>query len=286
MYYVIMDLEWNNAYSRKHNGFFNEIIEIGAVLADESFRTIDTFSIFIKSQLGKKLSSRVKKLTKISNEDLKAGVTFPRAIKELKKWIGERECVFLSWGNSDVRTLVENYKFFLDSDTVLIMKQYADLQKYCQDTMGLGSANQVGLSAAALQLGIDVEKYETHRALEDCRLSLKCLKKCQDINQKGSLRDYVMNCDDSFYRRLAFKVHNITNIHNPKIDRSVMNCHCEQCGEDMLRLSDWKVANQAFRALFFCKGCNQLLLCSMRFKETFDGVFVITSLKKVEKQRV
>lgn len=282
MYYVIIDLEWNNVYSRKHKGFFNEIIEIGAVMADENFRTLDTFSILIKSQLGKKLSSRVKKLTQISNEELKQGVTFPRAIKEFKKWIGDKDCVFMSWGNADVRTLVENYKYFLGSDTVLFMKHYADLQKYCQDAMGLSSANQVGLTSAAERLGIDPEEYAAHRALEDSRLSLRCLKKCSAMYDKKNIKNYIMNCDDSFYRRLAFKVHYITNIHNPKIDRSLMKCRCAECSKYAVALSEWRTSNQTFRALFYCNDCNLPLLCNMRFKVTFDGVLVVSSVRKVQ----
>lgn len=30
MQYVIMDLEWNSAFSKKLNGYLNEIIEIGS----------------------------------------------------------------------------------------------------------------------------------------------------------------------------------------------------------------------------------------------------------------
>ena len=56
MYYVIMDLEWNNVYNRKIQGCVNEILEIGAVMVDENMDVIDTFSAIIKSQLSKKIS--------------------------------------------------------------------------------------------------------------------------------------------------------------------------------------------------------------------------------------
>ena len=38
MEYIILDLEWNAAYSRRRGGFINEIIEFGAVKADEKDR--------------------------------------------------------------------------------------------------------------------------------------------------------------------------------------------------------------------------------------------------------
>ena len=37
MQYIFLDLEWNNAYSKIHHRFVNEIIEIGAVKLNENF---------------------------------------------------------------------------------------------------------------------------------------------------------------------------------------------------------------------------------------------------------
>ena len=48
MQYIVMDMEWNNAYSKKLGAFVNEIIEIGAVKLDDSLRVLDTFSVIIK----------------------------------------------------------------------------------------------------------------------------------------------------------------------------------------------------------------------------------------------
>ena len=57
--YIIMDLEWNNTYCKKKKGFMNEIIEIGAVKLDSDLNIIDSYSVFVKPQLGKKLHARV-----------------------------------------------------------------------------------------------------------------------------------------------------------------------------------------------------------------------------------
>ena len=78
MHYVIMDLEWNNSYNKYKKCFVNEILEIGAVIADEELEVLDTFSVIIKSQLIKKLSGRVKNLTHITNEDMYSGVSFQK----------------------------------------------------------------------------------------------------------------------------------------------------------------------------------------------------------------
>ena len=57
MQFVVLDLEWNNTYAKKANGYINEIIEIGAVKLDSELENVDTFSCIIRSQIGKKLRS-------------------------------------------------------------------------------------------------------------------------------------------------------------------------------------------------------------------------------------
>ena len=70
MNYVILDLEWNASFSKRDKRYYNEIIEYGAVKTDENLNIIDTFSMLIKPQIGKKLNSRIKELTHITNEEL------------------------------------------------------------------------------------------------------------------------------------------------------------------------------------------------------------------------
>lgn len=50
---VILDLEWNGAYSRRLHGFINEIIEFGAVKLDAQLNITDRFSCFVKPQVTK-----------------------------------------------------------------------------------------------------------------------------------------------------------------------------------------------------------------------------------------
>ena len=273
-----MDLEWNNSYNKKLKCFFNEIIEIGAVMIDSSLEVVDTFSVLIKSQLSNKLSGRVKNLTHISNEDMYGGVSFGKAVSDFSKWIGNKDCIFMSWGNGDLRVMLDNLKFFEDIEGIPFISRYMDLQKYCQLFLKLSNAQQVGLSAAATLLGIDVSEYSTHRALEDSLLSWRCFKKAFD---KENLADFILNCDDEFYKRLLFKAKNITNIHDERIDRSKMVCYCDECHRRMSKVSEWKSVNQSFRALFYCKNCDNYTMFSIRFKEYFDHIDVKSKRSKV-----
>ena len=67
---VILDLEWNGAYSRRLHGFINEIIEFGAVKLDAQLNITDRFSCFVKPQVTKKISTIIPDLTNITDANL------------------------------------------------------------------------------------------------------------------------------------------------------------------------------------------------------------------------
>ena len=87
MNYVILDLEWNTAYSKSEGQFINEIIEFGAVKLNEKLKVIDEFSSFVRPQIEKKLRSRVKTLTNISNHDVENAETFDVVCSKFTKQI-------------------------------------------------------------------------------------------------------------------------------------------------------------------------------------------------------
>ena len=89
MYYIIMDLEWNNSYVKSTQKFINEIIEIGAVKLNSKLETVDTFSELIKPVISKKLRSRIKNLTHITNDDIKGGKPFSAVMADFENWVGE-----------------------------------------------------------------------------------------------------------------------------------------------------------------------------------------------------
>ena len=199
MQYVVIDLEWNNAYSKKTSGFINEIIEIGAVKIDEGLNTVDTFSCIVRSQIGRKLRGSVKKLTHLTNDDISTGVPFTKAFSLFRKWMGEEDTVIMSWGDGDIRALLENYSYFCGVETVPFLKYYCDLQKYFQRIKKRRADQQAGLITAAQEIGIDPEIYTHHRALGDSMLTADIFEIIYDEN---SFKKEVRVCNDEFYSRL------------------------------------------------------------------------------------
>lgn len=282
MHYIIMDLEWNTAIIKATNGYLNEIIEIGAVRLNENLVQTDEFRIFVKPQLTKRLNSRVQSLTHIHNSDLENGVPFAHAMDAFKKWIELLPSAILSWGETDLRVLIENYKYFCGISYIPFMRQYADLQAYVQKYLHRSNAQQLGLSAAAQMLNVNLEGIDLHRALADSILSAGCLR---EIFYKFDFQPFLRTCNDEFYDRLSFKSYYISDINSPLIDRSLLKCSCAECGEPMEQLTLWNFKSQAFSALFCCRNCEKKYRYSVRYKKGYDRVTARQKLTEIVEEK-
>ena len=277
MYFVIMDLEWNNSFNKLTQKFMNEIIEIGAVKLDDKLNEVSTFSELIRPVISKKLRSRIKNLTNISNEEVRTGRAFEEVIDEFEEWVGD-DVVVMSWGDTDLRTLLTNYKWFLKKNSVTFINKYADLQKYCQCFINMENVQQAGLSYAAQCLEIDPEQYPHHRALDDSILSAECFKKVYD---EEKFKEFIKICDHDFYGRLLFHPYVIKNKNDPLIDKNQFNCFCEICGGKVETVKKWKFMNQSFRGIFYCANCDREFKVSLRFKKFYDYIDIKRSYSEV-----
>lgn len=266
MNYIIMDLEWNNSFMKSKQKFINEIIEIGAVKLNERLETVDTFSALVRPVVSKKLRSRIKNLTHITNDDVRFAKTFPTVVSNFKAWVGE-DCIVMTWGDSDIRTLLTNYNVFLNKKEVDFIESYVDLQKYCQQFIKMDNIQQAGLSYAAECLEIDPEQFPHHRALDDSLLSAECLKKTFNSEK---IREMTIRCDRDFYAKLDFKPFVIKDKNNPLIDPAIFNCFCDVCGSRAKTVKDWKFINQSFRGVFKCTECDREFKVTLRIKKFYD----------------
>lgn len=282
MNYIIMDLEWNNAYMKSTKKFINEIIEIGAVKLNEQLEIVDTYSELIKPSVSKKLRTRIKDLTHITNEDVLAGKPFEEAIAQLEEWVGD-DAIVMTWGDTDVRTMLTNFKCFLKKDRIEFINKYADLQRYCQCFINMENVQQAGLSYAAECLQIDAEKYPHHRALDDSLLSAECFKK---VYNQEKLNEFIKVCDADFYARLSFKPYVIKSKNDPLIDKNLFNCYCDICGGKVETLKKWKFMNQSFRGVFYCENCDREFRVNLRIKKFYDRLDVKRNYSEIIKTPV
>ncbi|MDE6751863.1 MAG: exonuclease domain-containing protein [Eubacterium sp.] len=282
MFYVIFDLEWNNAYNYKLKKGMNEIIEIGAIKLDEKLNIVDTFKQLIKPKLSNKLSSRFKNLTHISMDEINnSGIAFEDAIEDFSRWSGGESSVFLSWSNSDLYVLIDNFKKFIGVSSVDFIKKYADLQKYCQSFIKNNTANQISLANCAEIFNIKADTENMHRALEDCYVSAECFKKVFNRN----FSEFVVDCDKAFFERLVFKPYFLTKCisEDYNVNNEVLNC--PYCKSNMRVLKKYESVNKSFRTVCECSKCGKKFWAFVRAKKTYDGIVVTKKINIMNKKR-
>lgn len=279
--YVILDLEWNTAFNARTKSHLNEIIEFGAVKLDESFQEIGTFSMLVKPQVGKTLTNLVEGLTHISNEDLIDAHSFPHVLGRFREFA--EGCILMAWGNMDILTLVANCQYFLKSERLDFVRQYVDLQKFCERCFHFEeNAKQIGLSTAAQALELKFDEQALHRALADSRLEAACFRKLlQSEENKTVLSGMIHPMNEEFYKRILFKTVPLTNLNDPKIDKKEMVMYCKKCGRRLKQKTPWKVVNNAFRAQFICEHCKLDFEANVRFRLKYEGVSVYKYMRKL-----
>jgi len=269
MSYVILDLEWNAAFSKKRGKYINEIFEFGAVKLDDNRNIVDRFSALIKPSIGKFMNPYVKKLTNLTFDDLKAAqCNFQQVLSEFSKFLGDS--VLMTWSTSDLLALLENQNYFTGSDNLPFLKQYCDLQSYCEHILGVGTkSRQLGLSTCA-ELVLINREFEHHRALSDAELSALCFKK---LYKRNIFDEFVENAaDPEFYRKLTFKAKHITDLRNPLVDRSQMFFDCPECGSRCVQKSKWNVKSRSFKAFFVCPECKNEFAGQVFVKQKYEGI--------------
>lgn len=268
MKYIVMDLEWNGNHTT--DGFFNEIIEIGAVALNENMTVISEFQSFVSPKVTKKLRGRIKELTHISNDDLRDAVGFISVYNHLKTWIGsDEENCMLSWGNADIMVLYENLKYYNMLDDIYVIQRFCDAQLLCQKAVDISLNKQVGLSAFAELIEVEIGDDQLHRALNDSRLTAKCLAK---LFTPKLYYEFAKKADKEFYDRMNFKSYCIQDTNDERISQNQLMAECPNCGVYMKRLSRFSHRNKKHYAQYRCGECGKLFNAAHTFKITYDGL--------------
>lgn len=278
MQYIVIDLEWNGSYSKKAHGYFNEIIEVGAVKLNSQMQVVDTFRAAIKPVVSKKLSTIVTDLTNITAEELEDGTTFLGMIKQLSHWMGDVPSTILTWSTTDLLVLMENCRFFTRRQEIPFLQNYMDFQVYAQQRMGVDTSQQLGLARAGELLGIPEDDMSLHRALDDSKLTAAIL---QNVYEPESFSAAILPVDEEFYKRITFKTVIIKDLNDPLVKRSELVFNCPECGKNMKRKGGWRFRNRAFCAEFSCRCTDMRYNGRVQFKLKYEGVEVRKKLTEI-----
>ena len=284
--YIVFDLEWNNAYNYATHKFMNEIIEIGAVKLDASLNVVDTYKQLVYPHFTKKLSSRCKRITKITNEELKENsIDFLTAFLDFARWSRGEDNVFMSWSNSDLYVLANNFIENTGSPRIEFIHYYCDAQKYCMSFIHRPEGeknNQISLTNCAEMFDIDVDTDKLHRALTDCYVTAECLKKVFD---EEKIKNYIHPCDDTFFDRLFFKPFYITQHVYGDFNIKKIMLTCPNCSAALPAPKKYVVQNKSFKGATRCKECHKAYWVFTRAKKLYDDVALKTTYVEMNKKR-
>ncbi len=171
MEYIILDLEWNQVYSKQNAAgapikSCGEVIQIGAVKLNEHYEQTDTFQILIRPVFIRKLHRGVAKITRLTDAILaEEGYSFPEAFALFLHWCGGDFRLF-TWGTDDIPVFRVNMQTYGISPDIL--PRWYDLQLIYDWQIGK-QGRQCSLADAVETLG--AEKFDAHDALNDARMT-------------------------------------------------------------------------------------------------------------------
>lgn len=235
MNYIVLDMEWNQPYCLKKRintpvVLHGEIVQIGAVKLDESCSILDSFKIMVCPKYYTKMNKKVMKLTGITNEQLKSGVSFVSALEKFRKWCGE-DFVFFTWGPDDIRMLQSN--MVLHRISADWLPDTYDVQ-LIYDSQIAKANRQVSLLEAMENMGIPA--LEAHDAFNDAQNTVCICQRldiAKGIGEYQSLFHYISNSDNQMGEtRKSSKLY-IKRTEALK-DPEIIEFSCPVCGEKVV----------------------------------------------------
>ncbi len=273
MKYIVFDMEWNQTRGpeyRLSDGrlLTGEIIEIGAVKLNERFAPVGTFKTYVKPHYYKKMHSRIRDLTGITNDILKDAPDFPTAFKSFMDFCGT-DFATVTWGESDIPVLKENL-------TAHQMEKWShdnyDLQTIFLKQTG-NSAHNIALESAAVEFEIEFTE-QLHDALIDAAITAMVAGK---LDMKKGIEEYVFKPKDlSELDHLSFEaVRKIENLQKLRSDPRIKYTLCPECKRPMAASRIITQNGSKKLARLSCPDHGQYLL-SIRTHKNPDGTFSAT----------
>lgn len=173
MNYIVVDFEMNPIaaqYKEERQISRSEIIEIGAVVLDESFLVLGEFKTLVKPQFNDQIEKRYETLTGISTQMVCGAPTFATAYEMFVKWCESygSEYEVYAWSDSDYHQLVSEMKLknYTKEEMMHPLKNWFNFQKEYTEKLGLERI--MSLEKALDYAGIAFEGH-MHDALCDAK---------------------------------------------------------------------------------------------------------------------
>ena len=90
--------------------YHHEIIQIGAVMMNESYERTGEFSSFVRPRYGR-IDQAIRELTGIRETDTEAAPDLETVLKEMLSWIADSQPVFYSWSITDYKQIAREVDY-------------------------------------------------------------------------------------------------------------------------------------------------------------------------------
>ena len=275
MYYISLDLEWNQAYAeqalavqkRLECRLRGEVIQIGAVKLDEELNICGSYSVIVRPRFFRRIHRHVMRLTGITQDMIDRGMPLAEAAESFRAWCGD-DFAFLTWGPDDVPMLEDNLRAHKLGGEWL--SRVYDLQKiYNSQTDGL--SKQRSLEFVMEQFGIP-QNLPAHDALNDAYFTALV---AQRLDVAKGVAEYRTSTGDALFADVLGNADvGQEGYPSPSLllsDPGVASPVCPLCGGKLD--GDGRFAHhkgQKYTAVFTCKEHGRLLL-DLRLARNFNG---------------
>lgn len=288
MNYIILDMEWNQPYGgiklvQNPVVLHSEIIQIGAIKADENFNYIDKIKIAVRPKYYKVMNPHVQKITGITSTQLTSGETFPQAFKRFSAWCGE-DFRFITWGFDDVGVLSDNLA--LHGLNPSYGRDYINLQ-LIYNRQVKSEHLQCALSTAAQTLEIPVD-VQVHDALNDAYLTFEVCRKLDMTLGIAEYATYTAAVPVPLFKDAVSNVDMKTVLY----DRRVMDMKCPVCLKEKetsvkLGYREWVFGNaKSCRTIGKCGECNADFTVRLKATKSGDKYTVVRTITKADEDDI
>ena len=195
--YVIVDLEMcrvPKGFKRENFKSACELIEIGAVLLDDTYEIADRFKTYVSPEYGE-IDQFIQKLTGISKADTVNAPTIKEALELLVNWLPE-DAVLVSWSDNDEKQIRKEIE--LKRLEIHGLGKYLDSWEDCQKTFGekMNSSKNYRLSEALIIADIDYDE-NIHDGVVDAENTAMLFAKMKREPKLKLISCYVTEDEDN-----------------------------------------------------------------------------------------
>ena len=196
MKYIFVDFEMatiGKDFMEKRKIWHQEIIEIGAVMLDESFSEIGSFKRYVKPEYARHITTAVYNLTGIDDYYLHGCKGIQDELDAFSEWchsFGDEVCIY-AWSESDLIQIQKEYLLKELTPSVnleRIISSWNDLQALYDKAVE--AQRPTALHRALASIGVDFNG-KMHDALDDARNTAKIFVEMSNPEEFQKTVNYI-----------------------------------------------------------------------------------------------